>query len=155
MKGEYQNSYQIYSDLAKNNPGDQLAAQNAKIVMTKWKGNQMDEIGNMIVRKEIDKAFENINKILNENPNNPDALSLKGKIFGQGLNQMDSARYYFNKALQIDPNHVTTLENMGVSYAIQGQLGKALTYLLKANQINPNSESIKKNIELVRKQMKQ
>ena len=107
----------------------------------------------MIIRKEIPKAFENINKILQENPNNPDALSLKGKIFGQGLFQMDSARFYFNKALQINPNHANSLENMGVSYAIQGQLEKALTYLLKANQINPNSESVKKNIELVKKQM--
>ncbi|HPS71403.1 MAG TPA: tetratricopeptide repeat protein [Bacteroidales bacterium] len=153
LKGEYETSYQIYANLAKNNPEDPIAAQNAAIVMTKWKGNQLDEIADMIIRKEIPKAFENINKILQENPNNPDALSLKGKIFGQGLFQMDSARFYFNKALQINPNHANSLENMGVSYAIQGQLEKALTYLLKANQTNPNSESVKKNIELVKKQM--
>ena len=71
------------------------------------------------------------------------------------MNQMDSARFYLQKALQINPNHVNSLENMGVSYAIQGQLEKALQYFTKANQLNPNSESIKKNIELVRKQMRQ
>lgn len=155
LKADYETSYKIYADLAKNNPDDPIAAQNAAIVMTKWKGNQMDEIANMIIKKEIPKAFDNINKILQESPNNPDAICLKGKIFGQGLFQMDSARFYFNKALQINPNHVNSLENMGVSYAIQGQLEKALQYFLKANQLDPNSESIKKNIELVRKQMKQ
>ena len=103
--------------------------------------------------KEVNQAIIKINKILLESPDNPDAICLKGKIFGQGMNQMDSARFYFQKALQINPNHVNSLENMGVSYAIQGQLEKALQYFTKANQLNPNSESIKKNIELVRKQM--
>lgn len=154
LKGEYQNSYQIYSDLAKNNPGDPVATENAKIVMIKWKGNQLDEIADMIIKKEINQAMSNINNILIDSPNNPDAICLKGKIFGQGLLQMDSARFYFNKALQINPNHVNSLENMGVSYAIQGELEKALTYLLKANQINPNSESVKKNIELVKANIK-
>lgn len=153
LKGEYETSYQIYSELAKNNPDDLIAAQNAAIVMTKWKGNQLDEIADMIIKKEVNQAMIKINKILLESPDNPDAICLKGKIFGQGMNQMDSARFYFQKALQINPNHVNSLENMGVSYAIQGQLEKALQYFTKANQLNPNSESIKKNIELVRKQM--
>lgn len=153
LKEEYETSYQIYSELAENNPDDLIAAQNAAIVMTKWKGNQLDEIADMIIKKEVDQAIIKINKILLESPDNPDAICLKGKIFGQGMNQMDSARFYFQKALQINPNHVNSLENMGVSYAIQGQLEKALQYFTKANQLNPNSESIKKNIELVRKQM--
>lgn len=155
LNGEYKNSYQIYTELAKNNPSNQIASRNASIVLTKWKGTKIEEIGTMIVKKEINQAFESVNQILNEDPDNPDVISLKGKIFGQGLNQMDSARFYFNKALAINPNHATSLENMGVSYAIQGDFVRAMEYLNRAKEINPGSESIKKNIELVKANLKE
>jgi tetratricopeptide (TPR) repeat protein len=151
MAEDYQASYNIYNQLAQNNPQDEIAKQNVQIVLTKMGSDQLDKIADMIVKQDITSAFKEINSILAQNPNNPDALSLKGKIFGQGLNQMDSARFYFHKALKINPNHVSALENMGVSYAIQGKLDQALEYLLKAQKLNPSSESINKNIEMVQK----
>lgn len=154
LKKDYATSYQIYSKLATNNPNDQIAVQNKSIALQRWKGSQLEMIGEMIVKKEIKQAFELINQILIENPDNPDAISLKGKIFGQGLNQLDSARFYFKKALMINPNHVSSLENMGVSYAIQGDITKAMDFLSRAQEINPESESIRKNMELVRSNMK-
>jgi protein O-mannosyl-transferase len=146
---DYPTSYAYYNQLVQNNPKDQIALQNAQIVLEKMKGNQLEQIGDMIVNQDIKNAFIEIDKILTQNPKNPDAISLKGKIFGQGLNQLDSARSYFLKALQINPKHVPSLENLGVSYAIQGKLDLALQYLQKAKQLDPNSESINKNIEMV------
>ncbi|HPE40557.1 MAG TPA: hypothetical protein PLI77_05645 [Bacteroidales bacterium] len=154
LKKDYATSYQIYSELANNNPNDQIAVQNSSIALQRWKGSQIEKVSELIESKEIKQAFELINQFLTENPENPDAISIKGKIFGQGLNQLDSARFYFKKALIINPNHVSSLENMGVSYAIQGDLTKAMEFLSRAQDINPESESIRKNIELVRSNMK-
>lgn len=153
LKKDYNNSYQIYQNIVKSDPTNALAAQNVQIVLTKWKGDQLNEIGDMIVKGKIQEAFSAVNNILLENPQNPDAIGLKGKIFGQGLQKMDSARFYFNKALAINPNHVVSLENMGVSYAIEGKLEIALQYLERAQKLNPTSETIHKNIEMIKKSM--
>lgn len=153
LKKDYNNSYQIYQNIVKSDPTNALAAQNVQIVLTKWQGDQLNEIGDMIVKGQIQEAFSAVNNILLENPQNPDAIGLKGKIFGQGLQKMDSARFYFNKALAINPNHVVSLENMGVSYAIEGKLEIALQYLERAQKLNPTSETIHKNIEMIKKSM--
>jgi len=153
LRADYKTSYEIYQNIVNNDPSNSLAAKNVEIVLTKWKGDRLNEIGDMIIKGQIQEAFIAIDQILKENPQNPDAIGLKGKIFGQGLQKMDSARTYFNKALAIDPNHVVSLENMGVSYAIEGKLEVALQYLNRAQKLNPNSETIKKNIEMIQKSM--
>lgn len=153
LKEDYKTSYQTYQDIVNSDPSNDLAARNVQIVLTKWKGDRLNEIGDMIINGQIQEAFIAVDKILLENPQNPDAIGLKGKIFGQGLQKMDSARYYFNKALAINPNHVVSLENMGVSYAIEGKLDIALQYLKRAQKLNPSSETINKNIEMIMKTM--
>lgn len=154
IKQDYKTSYLMYENIVKGDPNNKLAAQNVQIVLTKMKGNQLEEITDMILKGDLQNAFLSVNQLLSENPNNPDALGLKGKIFGQGLQKMDSARYYFNKALAINPNHAISLENMGVSYAIEGKLEEALQYLKRAQQLKPNSESLNKNIEMIQQNLK-
>ena len=153
LKADYKTSFEIYQNIVNNDPSNTLAATNVEIVLTKWKGNQLEEIGDMILKGQFQNAFIAVDQILIENPQNPDAISLKGKIFGQGLQKMDTARFYFNKALAINPNHIVSLENMGVSYAIEGKLELALQYLTRAQKLNPNSETINKNIEMIKKSM--
>lgn len=151
LKEDYKTAFQTYQDIVNRDPSNDLAARNVQIVLTKWNGDRLNQIGDMIINGQIQEAFIAVDKILLENPQNPDAIGLKGKIFGQGLQRMDSARIYFNKALAINPNHVVSLENMGVSYAIEGKLELALQYLTRAQKLNPNSETIKKNIEMIKK----
>jgi len=98
--------------------------------------------------------MQQINQLIQEQGEQVNLLIQKGRVFGQGFNRTDSARVYFRKVLAIDPNNAQTLENMGVSFAIENRLDSALYYLERALEYNPNSETLQQNIEMVKQNLK-
>jgi len=60
----------------------------------------------------------------------PDVATLIGYA-SRKLGRYDDAKYWYDKALAVDPKHATTLSYYGMWYAEQGNLLKAKDYLEK------------------------
>lgn len=148
-KEDYDKSLYYYSTLLKLNPHHSLAADNVNLVLQQKNNMFVKRINKMLEENKVEDAWKEVNRIIGEQPDNADALNIKGKMFGQILHRMDSAQFYLQKALQIDPNHASALENLGISYAVEKKYEKALYYLLLALEHNPENTSLMYNISLV------
>ena len=83
-------------------------------------------------------------------PTLPDwnALSVKGAILDQsGRNQ--EARRYYQQALSIAPNEASLYANLGLSYAMTGELGEAEAQLRKAVRLPGANSRVRQNLALV------
>ena len=63
----------------------------------------------------------------------------------------DRAIQEFNKSLEIDPNHIQTLQNLTVAYTKKGDAAKAAATLAKLEGIDPKNPAIAKLREDVQK----
>ncbi|MDH5684870.1 MAG: tetratricopeptide repeat protein, partial [candidate division WOR-3 bacterium] len=66
-----------------------------------------------------------------------DAYGMAGNVYA-GLNQFESAQYYFEQALKIDPYSVQALNNLGNLSLSRKELKQARIYYEKALAIDPN-----------------
>jgi tetratricopeptide (TPR) repeat protein len=64
----------------------------------------------------------------------PDVATLIGYA-SRKLGRYDDAKYWYDKALAVDPNHATTLSYYGMWYAEQGNLLKAKDELEKVRAV--------------------
>lgn len=85
-----------------------------------------------------------------QRPDRPDwrLFSAKGAILDQ-LDQSESARVQYRKALDIVPNEPSVLSNLGMSYVLTGDLRGAETYLRRAIK-HPGADSrVRQNLALI------
>ena len=82
-------------------------------------------------------AKELIEPILKNQPKNHNALHLMGLIMGSE-NFHSNALIYFNKALKIDPKNYFLNLNTANAYAENGEISKAIKYVLIAIELDPN-----------------
>ncbi len=83
-------------------------------------------------------------------PENPDwnALSVKGAILDQ-MGQNQQARAVYNQAIVLAPNEASPEANLGLSYAMTGDLQRAETHLRRALTKNGANNQIRQNLALV------
>lgn len=60
-----------------------------------------------------------------------------------------------HKGLKLDKNNSDVYNNLGLSYALQKDWDKAVTLFEEAVRLNPESESARKNLEMVLKKMRE
>jgi Flp pilus assembly protein TadD len=83
-------------------------------------------------------------------PQAPDwnALSVKGAILDQ-MGRNDEARKLYEQALLIAPNEASLEANLGLSYAMTNELGKAEAHLRRAAAMPGANSRIRQNLALV------
>lgn len=145
-KQDYKTSLYYYQKLSEFFPDDAQAQQNVEAVKLQLEMGFVREINKLLDDKQVQTAMTQIDEALKQNGSHADALNMKGKILGQYYGQLDSARYYFYKVLDINPNHISALENMGVSYAIEGKNTEALNFLNQALLWDPENQNILLNL---------
>jgi len=64
----------------------------------------------------------------------------------KSLEKFDDAVRYYKKALQIGPNEVQSLVNLGIVLGLQGKEDEAMYYFNRTLQVNPNSSDAHFNI---------
>jgi protein O-mannosyl-transferase len=69
-----------------------------------------------------------------------------GLAYGKGRNDFQNAIGYFEKALQINPKNVSTLENLGVAYGFLNRPEQSIYYFESALQIDPSNASLHRNL---------
>ena len=92
----------------------------------------------------INKAIGHLNQAIKIHPNYKNAYLLLGNAYNY-LQDYDKSISYYEHALSIDPNYVDANSNLAVTYRSAGRyygeqkndLNKALAYLTKAEQANP------------------
>lgn len=142
----YAQSLYYYQLLAQYYPNNPLPTQNINIVQSAIANNFITNINNLLAENKIQDAWIQLGEELTTNPKNADLLNLKGKIFGQYMGNLDSARFYLQRALEINPDYVPALENMGVAYAIEEKNKEALLYLNRALELAPTNKNILQNL---------
>jgi Flp pilus assembly protein TadD len=74
--------------------------------------------------------------------------SLKGAALDQ-MEEYEAARQNYNRALQITPNDPNVLTNLGLSYALSGDLRSAETWLRRAAAMPDSGGSARENLAMV------
>jgi len=85
----------------------------------------------MMARKDYQEAAVAYQKILEQEPNNVEALNQVGIAYQQ-LHQDDLARRFYKRALKVDGKSLPALNNLGSLEHGAGRYGKAIKYYKKA-----------------------
>jgi tetratricopeptide (TPR) repeat protein len=95
-------------------------------------------------KQEYDQAIANFQKAVKLEPRAAAAYNMMGMAYRFKATQMGIPELRakeigaFQKALEIDPNYVVALINLGVTYYGQGEKAKAAPLFKKALALNPN-----------------
>ncbi len=85
----------------------------------------------------MDKAREEIEKVLKVDPNYSEAYERLGYIASLEKNKDEAIRYY-KKAIEVDPKNVHAYQLLSLEYIQSGETEKAKEYLLKAESFSPD-----------------
>lgn len=85
---------------------------------------------------EIEKAFEMLQKILEFDPSNQDALLQTAKYY-ESKEEYDKALPMYDKMLSSDPENVDILFNQGIMYKKIGKIDEAIANFEKIVQLKP------------------
>lgn len=118
----------------KEKPGDRELAREAGILAL--------ELG------QLDRAKTSLMAALD--PAKPDfhVLSALGTVHASSGNQQD-AQANFRHALKLRPDHQPTLNNLALSYVLDGELAKAESTLKSASKNGQTTQQVKENLALV------
>jgi Putative Zn-dependent protease, contains TPR repeats len=92
-------------------------------------------INTYIYSNRNEKALEFLNTAIAGEPNNAQLYDVKGRVYETGLNDYDQAEASFKKAIELDPENVDIISNLGRVYYNQGVNKQA-----DANLINDNKQ---------------
>jgi tetratricopeptide (TPR) repeat protein len=88
-------------------------------------------INTYIYSNRNEKAIEYLKTAIEQEPNNAQLYDVMGRVYESGMKDIENAETYFAKALEIDPEYIEALSNLGRIYYNQG-----VNRLGEANMIN-------------------
>ena len=68
-------------------------------------------------------------------------------------NNLQDARNYYQKVLELDPNHSQTLNNLGAIFLVLGERQKAKSCYEKVNEIDHNYADVHNNLGNILKEL--
>ncbi len=90
---------------------------------------------------DMDRARNEAERLVRENPDNPSALNLLGGVY-LTLERFDDARRTFNDALRLEPDHAQTLFNLGLLEVAEGDLDAAAERMQEGLDRAPNNVGV-------------
>ncbi len=105
----------------------------------------------LLLGEDVDQIINEHKDILSKNEFNVQVLANLGKILND-KKQFDKAKYFLDRAYEIDSKHVNVLEELGVWYALQGDLQNAEKFFLLSLKESPNNISVLNNLGLLHKE---
>lgn len=95
----------------------------------------MSLINNYIYSNRNEKAIEYLNTAIAKDPNNAQLYDVMGRVYETGLKDYENAEKYFSKALEINPDYIESMSNLGRVYYNQGVNKQG-----EANMINDSKQ---------------
>ena len=77
-------------------------------------------INQYIYSNRNNEAIEYLNTAISKDPKNAQLYDVMGRVYETGVKDYAKAEEYFKKALEIDPNYVESISNLGRVYYNQG-----------------------------------
>ncbi|MBN4070883.1 tetratricopeptide repeat protein [Crocinitomix catalasitica] len=97
-------------------------------------------------RGEVDKAIETYSQLHRIDSTYADGYFNHGYIHMIMTEDIDSAIFFFNTAVEIDPEYFQAFNNLGLCYEKKKDIERARQYYQKAIEINPNYQLAKDNL---------
>lgn len=111
-------------------------------------GNTLTILGDLDNANETDYKISVCNVLRKVNPNSGELNYLLGKLYGQFKGNMDTAEYFFQRAIAILPDNAEPYKDLGVLYGIEKKYDKAIAVLKKAAQLDPKDALVQKNLAI-------
>lgn len=133
--GDYTESVKWYGFCARQKPNDPKFVNNMLIVANK-----------MMVEKQYPQAVDAFKQVLVYRPNQKEVLLALGKVLASDMKRPTDALVYMEKAYVLYPDDIEVVEKTAITYAMKGQMNRAIEILLPLSQKNPNNLSVLKNL---------
>lgn len=127
-RGQYQRAYDVYTEALTAYPND--------IELLYGRAMTAEPLG------QIDALEQDLNKILETEPNNASALNALGYTLADKTDRYSEALALIQKALVISPNDPFYLDSLGWVYYRMGKLEAAALYLKQAIAIQDDPEFV-------------
>lgn len=101
-----------------------------------------------IKRKEYDKAHEHYERVIELAPQNPNSYTKLASSMFSNQDRYEEAIKLFHKALEINPRHPLTLNNIGAVMYDYGEIDASLQYFRDALALKPNYLMARHNLAL-------
>lgn len=92
-------------------------------------------------------AIDELSKVVHDDPQNVRAINLLAVTYAH-LKRFDLADRYHEQALQIDPNSVAALNNLGYSFLARGDTARAIGLLERAAALKGGNPLVTANLAL-------
>ena len=93
-----------------------------------------------------DDSIEQIKKVLELDPNNPDAQNFLGYTYAEKGINLDEAEQLIRKALRAKPNSGQIIDSLGWVLYKKGQYGKAVAELERAHHFMPQDSTVAEHL---------
>ncbi len=143
-------AYQLEIELHRQQNNMAEAMKVANLGLTMFKGDTNLLYSRAMLHGELDDLAsleQDLNQILEAEPNNPDALNALGYSWADNDMNLDLAYEYIMQAHAIKPNDKAILDSVGWIYYKKGNLSKAEKYLRMA--IDGNTRDSESYIHLI------
>lgn len=102
----------------------------------------------LLTGDDVEQIINEHKEILEKNEFNVQVLANLGKILND-KREFEKAKYFLDRAYEIDKKHVNVLEQLGVWYALQGDFQNADKYFQDALKEAPSNVSVLNNLGLL------
>lgn len=121
---------------------DYVSAMNSLDIIFKRSPNNeaaLTQRARIFVRQgKFTEASADVAKVLAQNPNNYEALNVRGVIKRERDKDLNGALADFNRAVEIKPDYYLAVFNVGTANRRLHNVNEAITAFNKAIQLNPN-----------------
>lgn len=109
------------------------------------------QLGNVYkVKKDFTRAQSYYEEAINRGDEGNPAVYFNMGFLAQSLGDHKTAEGHYYHALELFPNYVPALVNLGINYGMQNNKAKSIEYLNKALQLDPDDELAIKNLQFAK-----
>lgn len=111
-------------------------------------GNTLTILGDLSNATETDYKISVCNVLRKVNPNRGELNYLLGKLYGQFKGNLDTAEYFFQRAVSLLPDNAEPYKDLGVLYGMEKKYDKAIYVLKKAAELDPKDKLVQQNLAI-------
>jgi tetratricopeptide (TPR) repeat protein len=110
--------------------------------------NIIQVLGSLENQKESDYKVQILKRIYAINPENPDVNYSLGKLYGQFKGNLDSASWFLERSVSLNPGNLPAYKDLGIVYSMKGDYTRALDIFSRAQKLDPSDQQIRQNIRV-------
>ncbi|MCX6304736.1 MAG: DUF1736 domain-containing protein [Bacteroidetes bacterium] len=117
--------------------------------------NALQVLGSLESSRESAYKVGILKQLNSIDPNNADVNYNLGKIYGQFRGNLDSASYFLERSISLNPGSIAAYKDLGIVYSMKGEYTKALNIFSRGQKIDPSDQQIRQNIQITNQMMNQ